>query len=95
LAGACDQSHVWLVRNSFQDFLCPSQLLTLQHAADKGQVVIIDASETGCATLIMTPAGVQHVPFLGLIFIKVTKLVTILHTTISQDCRDALLLDSN
>jgi hypothetical protein len=81
--------------DGFQDFLRPSRLSTLQHAADKGPVVIINASETGCAALIMTSAGVQHVPFPDLSFTKVTKLVKILRAAISQGGRDALLLDSN
>jgi hypothetical protein len=49
--------------DGFQDFLRPSRLSTLQSAATNGPVVILNASRTGCAALILTSSGVQHVPF--------------------------------
>ena len=64
--------------DGFQDFLRPSGLSTLQHAAVNGPVVILNASVTGCAALILTSAGVQHVPFPDLTLDDVTRLAKLL-----------------
>ena len=53
------------IRNldGFREFLEPTPLHGLQKAALKGPIVILNASKTRCDALIMTPAGVDHIPF--------------------------------
>ena len=68
------------VMNGFQDFLPPNRLSTLQRAAANGPVVILNASRTGCAALILTSAAaaVQHVPFPELTLDDLTRLAKVL-----------------
>ncbi|KIM81734.1 hypothetical protein PILCRDRAFT_71721 [Piloderma croceum F 1598] len=77
--------------DGFQDFLRPIRLSTLQHAAASGPVVIINASQTDCAALILTSTGVQHIPFPDLSFTEATKLVQLTQNAIMEDDRDASL----
>jgi hypothetical protein len=79
----------------FQDFLRTSQLSTLQGAAAKGPVVILNASEAGCSALILSSTGVRHLPFLELTFTSVTTLVKLIQSAIGSDGRDASALESN
>ena len=81
--------------DGFQDFLRPSRLSTLQCAAASGPIVVLNASQAGCAALILTSAGVQHVPLPNLNFTLVTKLVKLLRCAIGQDGRDPSVLESN
>ena len=48
--------------DGFEDFLGPKPLVKLQKAAAMGPVVILNASESGCAALVITLSSVQHVP---------------------------------
>jgi len=79
----------------FQDFMRPRHLSTLQAASKNGPVVILNASETGCAALVLTSTGVHHVPFPNLNFKKVTKLVELLRHAIAHGGRDAPLPESS
>jgi len=67
----------------------------LQHGAANGPVVILNASNTGCAALILTATGVQHVPFPNLSFVAVTDLVKLLRHAVAQDGRNPSLPKSN
>jgi hypothetical protein len=71
----------------FQDFLRPSRLSTLQNAAARIPVVILNASATDCSALILTAMGVQHVPLADLSFTEVTTLVKLTHHAIAQNGR--------
>jgi len=73
----------------FRDFLRPSRFSTLQQAAASGSLVILNASTTGCAALILTVTGVQHMPFPDLSLTEVTKLVKLLRCAIGQGGRYA------
>ena len=46
----------------FTDFLRPKKLNTLKKAAVHGPVVLLNASKSSCDALIVTLAGVEHVP---------------------------------
>jgi hypothetical protein len=48
--------------DGFHDFLRPAPFDKLQTASAKGPVVILNASDLGCAALVITPSGVVHVP---------------------------------
>jgi hypothetical protein len=50
--------------NGFEDFLCAKRLSALRMAATNGPVVILNASKSGCAALVLrsTEADVLHVP---------------------------------
>ena len=48
--------------DGFQNFLSTNRFATLQGAATSGPVVILNASESGCAALIVTMSGVEHIP---------------------------------
>jgi len=63
----------------------------LQHAAVDCPVIILNASETGCAALILTLTGVQHVPFPNLDFTEVNTLVKLIRHAITQDGGDSSL----
>lgn len=63
----------------------------LQHGATNGPVVILNASNTGCAALILTATGIQHVPFPDLSFVAVTVLVKLLRYAVAQDGRNPSL----
>ena len=81
----------------FQDFLRPSQLSTLLHAAANGPIVALNASKTSghCAALILTSTGVQCIPLLDLSFTKLTTLVELLRHAIVQHGRDVFFLQSS
>jgi tetratricopeptide (TPR) repeat protein len=81
--------------DGFQDFLHPKQLSTLQGAAADGPVVVLNASQSACDTLILTPTGVRHIPLPDLSITDVTKLVKLIHCAIAQDGRDILHPESN
>ncbi|KIM82633.1 hypothetical protein PILCRDRAFT_70495, partial [Piloderma croceum F 1598] len=88
---------VELVRHldGFQDFMRPSRLSTLQDAVVNGPVVILNASKAGCAALVLTLNGVQHVPIPDLSSHQVTTLVELIRNAIAQGGRDTSLSDSN
>ena len=48
--------------DGFQNFLSTNRFATLQGAATSGPVIILNASESGCAALIVTMSGVEHIP---------------------------------
>ena len=58
-------------------------------------IVVLNAGQAGCAALILTLVGVQHVPLPNLNFTLVTKLIKLLHCAIGQGGRDPLFLESN
>ena len=104
----CHLNEEWLVTldkvrqlDGFQDFLRPSRLSTLQSAAANGPVVILNASQSGCAALIVTSTGVQHVPFMDLGLSEVTKLVELIRHAIAEGAegaeggKNALVHESN
>jgi hypothetical protein len=74
----------------FEDFLRPRRLSTLLGAAAKAPVVILNASSTGCAALILTASGVRHVP-LVLTFTDVTTLVNRIQLAAALGTRDPIL----
>jgi tetratricopeptide (TPR) repeat protein len=78
--------------DGFQDFLGPSRLSTLQGAAINNPVVILNASDTGCAVLIIMSAGVQHIALADLSVATVTILVKLTHYAIAQGGRDEVEL---
>ena len=82
--------------DGFQDFLGQSRFSTLQHAAANGPVVILNASNSACAALILTSSStvVKHVPLPNLHFPEVTKLVKLVRHAIAPNGRDALLAKS-
>lgn len=80
--------------DGFQDFLRPSRLSMLQRAAVNGPVVILNASKTGCAALILTSAAVQHVPFPDLTLDNVTYLAKLLQVASKGIDSDDLLPES-
>jgi hypothetical protein len=88
---------VELVRrfDGFEDFMRPSRLSTLQNAVVNGPVVILNTSKAGCAALILTLNGVQHVPLPDLSSHHVTTLVKLIRNAIAQGGGDTLLPDSN
>jgi len=57
-------------------------------------VVILNASKTGCAALILTPTGVQHVPLPQSTFTEMIVLVKLLQNAISSDARCSSLPES-
>ena len=69
---------------SFQDFLRPRRISVLLGAAEIVPLVILNASGTACAALILTSTGVQHVPLPDLTFGNVTQLVKLLRIPQSQ-----------
>jgi len=71
----------------FHDFMRPRRLSTLLGAASKGPVVILNASTAGCDALLLTSAGVQHIP-LAVTFDQVTQLVKHLKTVTLSGSRD-------
>ena len=77
--------------DGFQNFLRPNRISMLQHGATNGPVVILNASNTGCAALILTATGIQHVPFPDLSFVAVTVLVKLLRYAVAQDGRNPSL----
>jgi hypothetical protein len=81
--------------DGFQDFLRPKQLSTLQGAAADGPVVVLNASQSACDALILTPTRVRHIPLPDLSITDVTKLVKLIHCAIAQDGRDILHPESN
>jgi tetratricopeptide (TPR) repeat protein len=81
--------------DGFQDFMRPSRLSTLQDAVVNGPVVILNASEAGCAALVLTLNGVQHVPIPDLSSHQVTILVKLIRNAIAQGGGYPLLPDSN
>ena len=81
--------------DGFQDFLRPNRLSMLQRAAVNGPVVILNASKTGCAALILTSAAaVQHVPFPDLTLDDVTHLAKLLQVASKGIDSDDLLPES-
>jgi hypothetical protein len=81
--------------DGFQDFLRTNRLSALQDAVVNGPVVILNASETGCAALVFNLNGVQHVPIMDLSLHQLTTLVKLIRNAIAQSGRDASLPDSN
>jgi hypothetical protein len=81
--------------DGFQDFLRPSRLSTLQGAVVKSPVVVLNASKTDCAALVLTLTGVQHVPFPDLTLTDVAQLVKLTHYAIAHDEKHTSLLESN
>jgi hypothetical protein len=81
--------------DGFQDFLRPNRLSALQRGAVDGPVVILNASETGCAALILTLTSVQHVPFANLRFTEVTKLAKLIRHAVTQAGRGSSLPESS
>jgi hypothetical protein len=72
----------------FEDFLRPRQISTLLGAAVEAPVVILNASNAGCAALILTSSnGVQHVPLMPT-FADVTALVDLMQIATSPGHRD-------
>jgi hypothetical protein len=71
--------------HDFEDFLRPSRLSTLQGAAVDAPVVILNASKFGCDGLIMTSSDVKHIPFPGLSFAAVNKLVWLIQTATARN----------
>ena len=88
---------VELVRrlDGFEDFMRPRRLSTLQNAAINGLVVILNTSKAGCAALVLTLNGVQHVPLPDLSSHHVTTLIKLIRNANAQGGRDTLLPDSN
>ncbi|KAF8501977.1 CHAT domain-containing protein [Gautieria morchelliformis] len=74
----------------FEDFLRPRRLSTLLGAAAEAPVVILNASSTGCAALILTSSGVRHVP-LVLTFADVAVLVNRIQIATALGTRDPTL----
>ncbi|KAF8531369.1 CHAT domain-containing protein [Gautieria morchelliformis] len=72
---------------AFKDFLRPQRLPKLVDAAAKAPVVILNASEAGCAALVLTLNGVQHVP-LALSFADVNALVDLIQIATAPGHRD-------
>jgi hypothetical protein len=81
--------------DGFQDFLRPRRLSALQCAAANGPVVLLNASKTGCAALILTSTGVQHVLLPNLTFADVDVLVKLVKIATQQDSRSAALPEPN
>ena len=73
----------------------PRRLSMLQDAIVSGPVVILNASKAGCAALVLTLHGVQHVPIPELSSHQVTTLIKLIRNAIAQGGRDTLLPDSN
>jgi hypothetical protein len=48
--------------DEFQDFLSPAPIVKLQSAAANGPIIILNATEFGCAALVVTLCGVTHIP---------------------------------
>ncbi|KIM71698.1 hypothetical protein PILCRDRAFT_82523 [Piloderma croceum F 1598] len=69
--------------HGFQDFLGPSRLSTLQNATVNTPVVILNASKTGCAALVLTSTGVQHVPLPALSFVEAHRLAKLIQSAIT------------
>jgi tetratricopeptide (TPR) repeat protein len=81
--------------DGFQDFLRPSRLSVLQHAATNGPVILLNASQTDCAALILTSTESHHVLLPDLSLTGVIRLVEILRYAIERSGRDMSLLESS
>ena len=71
--------------HGFQDFLCPSPLLTLQGAAVSGPVVILNASKFSCDALIMTSSNVKHIPLPDLDVIDLKMFACLIQTATARN----------
>jgi hypothetical protein len=74
--------------DGFQDFLRPSRLSALQGAVADGSVVVLNASKTGCAALVLTTTGVQHVPLPDLSLNQVIELTKLIRYAIAKGDRE-------
>ena len=92
----------WLVKveevrrlDGFDGFLRPIRLSTLQRAATSSPIVILNASDTGCAALILTPSQtkpVQLVPLPNITFSLAQELTRVLRTVVlsARDGQDLI-----
>ena len=73
--------------DGFHDFLRPIRLSMLQRAATHSSpIIILNASNTGCAALILTPSQtepVQHVPLPKMTLVRAQALTRILQIIVS------------
>ena len=81
--------------DGFQDFLRPRRLSALQAATTTAPVVVLNASETGCAALILTPSTVQHVPLPEMTFSVANALVALTRQVVASRDGNVLLTESN
>ena len=79
----------------FQDFLRPRRVSTLLGAAGDAPLVVFNASDTGCAALILTSTEVQHVPLPRLTFVNLNRLVGLIQTATTPGSRDIPLPESS
>lgn len=57
-------------------------------------LVVLNASQAGCAALVLTSTGVQHIPFLDLSFTQVTTLVRLIRRAVARGAGDPLVHQS-
>jgi len=68
----------------FVDFLHPDPVTKLQAAAANGPVVILNASNSGCAALVMTMTNVECVPFPQCTLSNLQTLVKMIHSALGE-----------
>jgi len=78
----------WLTR-----FLAPKPTINTTRCCVNGPVVILNASQTGCAALVVNLNGVQHVPIMDLSEHQLVTLVKLIRHAIAQSGRNTLLPD--
>jgi tetratricopeptide (TPR) repeat protein len=66
--------------DGLHDFLLPTSFDKLQKAAARGTIVILNASDSGCAALIVTLSNVAHVPLPRCTFKNVGMLAKMIQT---------------
>jgi hypothetical protein len=76
--------------DGFGDFLRPKTLGTLQHAASKGPVIILNSSIYGCDALIVTSSSVNYIPLSKMTSSVAKSLTTRVRFAISQRCSEDL-----
>jgi len=70
--------------DGFQEFLCTKSFHALRKVADHGPVVLLNASQSGCDGLILTPNGGIHVPFPHLTISTLKDLGTMIKIALSS-----------
>ena len=74
--------------DGFQNFLRPKRISTLLGSGSKAPLVILNACNAGCAALILSSTGVQHVPFPKLSLANLAWLVELMQIATAPGSRD-------
>lgn len=77
--------------DGFQDFLRPKPMATLQAAASKGPVVILNASESACTAFVVSSSGVHHIPLPDFTIQHAEVLYNLVQTGLSHNAQSSIV----